>query len=97
MPALITDKGQHATIQGTVGRIEERLAGPGQRAGTPRVLTAAGGSQAIPGCGREGTPCHGTVKPIGRVIEAQPLIKGCGPTWVLAGDLLIAGKALTLH
>ncbi len=27
MPALVTDKGQHAAIQGTVGRIEERLAG----------------------------------------------------------------------
>lgn len=96
MPALVTDEGQHAAIQGTVGRIEERLARPGQRAGTPRALTAADGSQAILGCGTESAPCHGTVKPIGRVIEAQPLIKGCGPAWVLAGDHLIAGKALTL-
>ncbi len=96
MPALVTDKGQHAAIQGTVGGIGERLARPGQRAGTPRALTVAGGSQAIPGCGRESAPCHGTVKPIGHVIEAQPLVKGCGPAWVLAGDHLIEGKALTL-
>lgn len=98
MPALVTDEGQHAAIQGTVGRIEERLARPGRRAGTPRALTAADGSQAILGCGTESAPCHGTVKPIGRVIEAQPLIKGCGPAWVLAGGHLIAGngKALIL-
>ena len=95
MPALITDTGQHAATRGTVGRIEERLARPGQRAGTLLALTAGGG-QAIQGCGRGSAPGHGGGKPIGRLIAAQPLIKWCGPAWVLAAVDLLAGNGKTL-
>ncbi len=95
MPALVIHTGQHAAPRGTVGRIEESLARPGQRAGVPPALTAGG--QAIRGCGRKSAPGHGRGKPIGRLIEAQPLIKWCEPAWVLAGIDLLAGngKALT--
>lgn len=97
MPALVIHTGQHAATRGTVGRIEESLARPGQWAGeVPTALTAGG--QAIRGYGRKSAPGHGRGKPIGRLIEAQPLIKWCGPAWVLTAVDLLArnGKTLTL-
>ncbi len=95
MPAVITDTGQHAATGGTVGRIEERLARPGQRPGTLPALTARGG-QPIRGCGRKSAPGHGRGKPVGRLVEAQPLIKWCGPAWVLTAVDLLAGNGKTL-
>ncbi len=96
MPALITDTGQHAATQGTVGRIEGRLARPGQRAG-PRPAITAGGGLAIRGCGIESVPCHGLGKPMVRLMtEAQALIKWFGAAWVLAGVDLLAGNGKTL-
>ncbi len=79
MPALITDTGQHAATRGTVGRIGERLAGPGQRAGTLPALTAGGG-QAIRDCGRGSAPCHGRGNLIAGNGKALTLLKpGEGP------------------
>ncbi len=97
MPALITGTGQHASTRRTVRRIEEGLARPGQRAGTLPALTAGGG-EAIRDCRRGSDPYQGRGRPIGRLIDAQPLIQCCGPAWVPTGGNLIAGigKALTV-